>query len=306
MTRNAVAVAAISAMLCITGCKKSEAELAAEGEKLTNRGFDLVLGKSGTRDPVKGLALAEKACTEDNFIKGCMLAGMILGDPATETFKAAPEVEPNYRKAYEYLSKACGNPDAPTEVNSCGALAVGLLEPLRVPENDSLRMKIRKSLCSLGHKSQCNPVHWTYFRPDGLPDDPEKARAEATAAAPKCSNGDAYECFRLGGLIARGVGVEWDLARAARAFENACAAGHKKACNNIGYMTYFAAGVPFDAQKVVDYVERGAERKQGDEPILNNPLNHNLIVAMGTAMQGEDLRLQAVFARRAAQDGEKK
>ena len=66
-------------------------------------------------------------------------------------------------------------------------------------------------------------------------------------------------CESLGLSYLEGHGTEPDAARAAAAFDTACAGGEATACANVAYQYSHGEGVAHDDARALDYLKQGCD-----------------------------------------------
>ncbi len=223
-----------------------------------NLGLMILNGEGTPKDPVRSMALFERACATRTVLDACVNMAWQL--------EQGLGVERDVARAVGIYEDACGK-DNPTACNNLGWLALqggpapaikmemldgesGQVRPSTVAQDKPKALELFKKSCDLGLPLGCNNEGWMLQMGDGVPEDLERSVELLTRA---CDQNAEAACASLGWAMEVGKGVEKDDVKAAALYMRGCDLGSPYACHNLGLMVEAGRG---GAQKDPDEAAR--------------------------------------------------
>jgi TPR repeat protein len=141
----------------------------------------------------------------------------------------------------------------------CETLLARFRSDGRPDDFGAIRREALERHCASGAGAACERLAELWEKGDGVPEDPEKARAFYGKA---CDSGRAWSCGKAGWYLRWGKGGAPDPAAAARLFERGCDGGNGWSCNALGEMVRDGEGVPKDARRALSLFEKACQARE--------------------------------------------
>jgi len=190
---------------------------AGELEACARLGAWLIDGNGTAADPLRGVALIEKACAGGDA-EGCRHLAW--------RYRQGTGLPANPTRAMALLERACEAGDT----DSCLAAAADLQQGQTVPADPAAAARLFDTACTRGERRACIALAWILQRGEGAPRDLERA---AALYQDGCQEGDGASCTRLGLLYVSEDGLPRDPSRARDLLEKGCDLGDPQACSNL-------------------------------------------------------------------------
>jgi len=190
---------------------------AGDLEACDDLGGWLIDGSGANADPVRGVAVLEKACNGGRAESCTTLSWR---------FRQGTGVSADPVRAVAFLEKACEAGDG----KACLAAAANHESGEGVPKDPAAAARMLESACTRGESSGCLALAWALQNGEGVPRDLERAAALYQDA---CHGGDAPSCSRLGLLYVIEDGLPRDPEKAKELLQKACDLGDQVGCSNL-------------------------------------------------------------------------
>lgn len=208
--------------------------------------YDNALGVE--EDEPKARGLFEKACTKGDA-KGCSNLGLMLA-----TGRGGPQ---DVARANEVFQKGCEGKIG----QACNELGFSHDNARGVEKDPAAAKEWFAKGCALDHALSCtNQGVKTLFA--GGSANPENAAAARPLFEKACTLKSARGCYELAMMVRFGTGgAEKDGARAVELFDQACAHGDLRGCNNAGDILVNGEGVPANRTGGIERFETSCAKK---------------------------------------------